>query len=83
MKKCGICLMALLMLAAVAVSGTLYAAYKMGYEVVGTTAESVTIKKIGNSKKITVPDTSGKYEPGDGVAYDAKKNKIRKAMGGC
>ena len=83
MKKCGICLMASLLFAAVAVSGTLYAAYKMGYEVVGTTAESVTIKKSGNSEKITVPDTSGKYKPGDEVTYDAKKNKIRKAMGGC
>ncbi|MDH5525626.1 MAG: hypothetical protein OEY01_16790 [Desulfobulbaceae bacterium] len=80
MKKIFICLIAVVLF--VTYGGSIYAKYKSGYEVVGSTEEVVKIKDK-NGMEISVPVTSSKFKIGDKVKYDEKKNKITPDIEGC
>jgi preprotein translocase subunit SecF len=77
MKRLVIILSALLF--TIALSGTIYAKYKNGYEVTGKTEESVMIKGKGGDE-IKVQTDPKEFEVGDKVEYDAKKNKLKKEV---
>ena len=79
MKK--FCIILSTIILTLTLSGTTFAKYKSGYEVVSTTEEIVIIKNK-NGEEIEVPARSKRFYVGDNVLYEAEKNKIRQEVEG-